>query len=364
MYFRGPPAPRRRTERGQTLITFVLALGVLMGMTAMSVDVGLFFEGRRHSQNASDAMALAGVAELPLNPIAADQKAKDWAAKNGITPDQIVKLDVRTTSYPNDTMYVELKSDFNWIFARVLGQTTASVGANAAARVGSLAGGQNIMPWSIVQGDSDCLDAQGKPLFAATCSVKVGAQSKFGGGWRGALAFDGQPGANAYRDHIISGHTDTFYCIDGQVVPPCQTSIVDIKNGNMVGPTQQGMDGHLAVGPKCDANANGKDDFTEVFKPTGQVSPAYSVACPDSPWLVIIPIVSYSGGSTVTIKGWALSYIKAYGCVDVNGAPSNCNGKGHWEVQIQIADASYSQANGFIGAYNTLSGISIRRLIQ
>jgi hypothetical protein len=134
-------------------------------------------------------------------------------------------------------MYVEVQGNFNWIFARALGMTNAKVGAQAAARVGSYSGGHDIMPWSILQGDSDCLDAAGKPLFAASCSVKVGAQSKYGGGWRGALDLDGNGGgANEYRDNIIDGRADTYYCIDGQVVPPCETSVVDIKNGKAISP--------------------------------------------------------------------------------------------------------------------------------
>ena len=48
-------------ERGQTLLIFVLALTVLLGFTAMAIDVGLFYEDRRHMQNTADAAALAGV---------------------------------------------------------------------------------------------------------------------------------------------------------------------------------------------------------------------------------------------------------------------------------------------------------------
>ena len=64
-----------RREGGQTLLIFVLALTVLLGMTAMAIDVGLLFEDRRHMQNTADAAALAGVAELPGNPAAAKSQA-------------------------------------------------------------------------------------------------------------------------------------------------------------------------------------------------------------------------------------------------------------------------------------------------
>ncbi|MEE8347156.1 MAG: pilus assembly protein TadG-related protein, partial [Dehalococcoidia bacterium] len=56
---------RNRRETGQTLVLFVLALGVIMGFTAMTVDVGMFFQERRSLQNAADAAALAGIQELP-----------------------------------------------------------------------------------------------------------------------------------------------------------------------------------------------------------------------------------------------------------------------------------------------------------
>jgi hypothetical protein len=42
----------------------------------------------------------------------------------------------------------------------------------------------------------------------------------------------------------------------------------------------------------------------------------------------------------------------------------SCNGHGHWEVHIIAVDASYSQINGYSGAYDPNSGITIRRLIE
>ena len=74
--------------------------------------------------------------------------------------------------------------------------------------------------------------------------------------------------------------------------------------------------------PKCDGNGNGVDDFDEVFEPTGLASPEYTVACPDSPWLIIIPIVSYESVPVhqVTIRGWSLAYLKGYGCYSNSSA--------------------------------------------
>src|SRR6266498_290645 len=146
---------RRPGERGQVLIVAVLAMGVLLGLVAMTIDVGMLFHGRRQSQNSADAMALAGVAELPANPGLAIQKARDWGTHNGVSSSEIKKIEVRTTSYPNDTLYVQLEGQFNWLFARVLGKTTSKVGADAAARIGSLVGGHNMMPWGLLRGDTN-----------------------------------------------------------------------------------------------------------------------------------------------------------------------------------------------------------------
>jgi Putative Flp pilus-assembly TadE/G-like len=355
-----------RSERGQTLIVGILFMAVLLGITAMTVDVGLLFRDRRHLQNSADAMALAGVAELPLNPAQAKSKAQQWATNNGIASGEIKKLEVRTTGVPNDTLYVELENNFGWIFGRVLGKTTSKVGAEAAARIGSLSGGHQMMPWALLRGDTNCLDAvTGKAIFGATCQVKVGADSGITG-WRGALDYDGNGGGSSeYRSRIVDGTVNRTYCIQGDPAPSCVSSfgIVDALDGNKVGPTGSGIDARWATGAKCDSNGNGKDDFNEVFTPTGQVSPAYSVACPDSPWLVILPIITYESVpvQTVTIRGWTLAYLESYACVGGN----NCAGaKGHWEVSIKIVDAAYSQTAGFLGNYDPNSGILIRRLIQ
>src|SRR5256885_1573995 len=83
-----------RREHGQTLVIGILFMTVLLGMVAMTVDVGLLFRDRRHLQNSADAMALAGVAELPTNPGQAVSRAQQWATNNGIASGEIKKFEV------------------------------------------------------------------------------------------------------------------------------------------------------------------------------------------------------------------------------------------------------------------------------
>jgi hypothetical protein len=352
-------------ERGQTLLMFVLALTVLLGFTAMAIDVGMFYEDRRHMQNTADAAALAGVAELPYNPAAAKIKAAEWAASNGVPSSELKSVEVRTTDFPNDTLYVELETQFSWVFGRVLGKTSDPVGASAAARIGSISVNSDLMPWALVFGDSLCLDANNDPIPGMNCSVKVGAGSGVTG-WYGALDLDGNGGGSAeYESNIIDGTAETGYCAVGQTDASCETTIIDALSGNKVGGTGHGIDDRLKAEPTagCSKDGNATDDFAEVFSPNPSAVSQYIVVCPDSPRVIIVPIVTLNGDpiKNVTIQGWALAYLNGYKCA---GATSCTGGKGHWEVDVTMVDAVYSQAAGFIGAFDPTSHVAVRRLIQ
>ncbi|HET8945059.1 MAG TPA: pilus assembly protein TadG-related protein [Dehalococcoidia bacterium] len=353
-----------RKQNGQVLILAALAMAAMMGFAALTIDVGLYMEDRRHLQNTADAAALAGAADLPQNPALATAKAQEWALKHGIDAGDIKKIEVRSNLAANDTIYVEVEQQFNWIFGRVLGMTSDGVGAHAAARVGSLAGGTDFLPWALLSTDRDCLDSDGDPLFGETCVVKVGAGDATTG-WYGALDPDGTGGgANEYVYNIIDGNVEWNYCIAGDPSPSCvgaHTTIADL-DGNKTGPTDIGIEKRLAQGAKCDGNGNGIDDFSEVLSPNPGGDPTYLVSCPDSPWLIILPIVSYSGTPVqqVTINGWMLAYLVGYECVD----SAKCGGTGHWEVEVQMVDAVYSQTSGFLGAWDSESAVMLRRLVE
>jgi len=346
------------------LVVFILALAVVLGFTAMTIDLGLFFEDRRHLQNSADSAALAGVVELPLNPLAARQKAQDWAAKNGVAASQIKKIEIRTTEVANDTLYVELEKQFDWVFGGALGLDVDPVSAGAAAQIRSLRGTSNLMPWGILMGDSACLDSNNKPISGANCTVKLGAGASTIGGWYGALDLDGSGGGSSeYEARIIDGRAATKYCSVGQTDPDCQSFVIDALPGNKVGGTNHAIDQRLLNEPKCDTNGNRIDDFGEVFAAGQNGFAQFAVVCPQSPRYVIIPIVTPDQApvKTVTIRGWAVAYLKAYSCV---GAVNCTGGKGHWEVSITMVDAIYSGSPDLIGPFNPLSRIAVRRLIE
>jgi hypothetical protein len=346
------------------LVLFVLALAALLGFAAMTIDLGLLFEDRRHLQNSADAAALAGVVELPLKPVAARQKAQEWAASNGVPASQIKKIEIRTTEAANDTLYVELEKPFTWIFGQPLGLSMDPVSASAAAQIRSLRGTSKLMPWAILMGDSACLDSANKPISGANCAVKLGAGASTIGGWYGALDLDGAGGGSSeYESNIIDGTAATKYCSVGQTDPDCQSFVVDALPGNKVGGTDHAINERLLNEPTCDANGNRIDDFGEVFVPGQNGFAQFAVVCPQSPRYVIIPIVTPNQipVKTVTINGWALAYLEGYSCV---GAVNCTGGKGHWEVSVTMVDAIYSTSPDLIGPFNPLSRVAVRRLIE
>lgn len=129
----GRQVARNWCERGQMLVLFVLALAVLLGFTAMAVDVGLFLHQRRDLQNDADAAALAGAAYLPDASLAT-QKAQEWAGKNFDDGDEVVKSIV-VSSYrePNDRITVDVEQEVSFVFGRALGLTSDTMGASATA---------------------------------------------------------------------------------------------------------------------------------------------------------------------------------------------------------------------------------------
>ncbi len=71
------------SQRGQTLPFVAMVLVMLMGMTALSVDIGYYRFEQRLQQSAADSAALAGAAELAYGSAYASAAAQTDAGTNG-----------------------------------------------------------------------------------------------------------------------------------------------------------------------------------------------------------------------------------------------------------------------------------------
>lgn len=98
-----------RVEDGQSLVLFVLALTVLLGFAALTIDVGNLFHDRAKLQNAADAASLAGAGVLPQGSAAAITEARNYAQKNGYVDGQNGYTVGITTPYNGDPFKIEVK---------------------------------------------------------------------------------------------------------------------------------------------------------------------------------------------------------------------------------------------------------------
>ncbi len=127
-----------RREGGQTLVLAALSMVVLLGFSALAVDVGMWRSSRTKMQNVADAAALAGARDLPSSA-AAQASAQSCAALNGVSGAGIVV----TTPYNGDPSKIEvvcLKTEQS-VLARVLGFGEVDVGGRAVAQKSGMGGG-------------------------------------------------------------------------------------------------------------------------------------------------------------------------------------------------------------------------------
>lgn len=129
---------RRGKDRGATVILVALSLVVLVGFTALAVDVGALWSDKKQLQNGADAGALA-IAQSCAQGSCGDvnTSAATFAAAN--------KLDGNATGtavVSGNTVTVSTTSTRALWFAPVFGIDTADVPAQASARWGIQSGGQ------------------------------------------------------------------------------------------------------------------------------------------------------------------------------------------------------------------------------
>ncbi len=114
-------------ECGAVMVLVALGMVVLIGMAGLVIDAGRGYLERQKIQNALDAAALAGAQELP-DTSAASSVARDYAALNGLNPDDII------ISFPSSGMItVECTEDIAMYFLPVFNINQKSVNAIAGA---------------------------------------------------------------------------------------------------------------------------------------------------------------------------------------------------------------------------------------
>ena len=331
---------RLRGESGQALILAAAAMVVILGMAAMAIDVGMFLQERRDLQNAADAAALAGAADLPDSPANAVSHATEWAEQNGIGAGELEGVTVSTTYVDNDTVTVAVKRDVPWLFARVLGRGSDTMRADATARIGSPSVIFNAMPWSLLE------SAKAGVAYGIEVTLKYSAGST-GGGDYGILALGGT-GKEIYHENVENGAEVTL------------DSSIPTEPGNAVGPTESGLEARLSA---CSAEC---DSFDEVFQMIDGEWHFKSTVCNPfkaggeaSTRVALIPVISDpdAGREYVTVTDFALVFLTNEATDNICPTGNSCDVKA-------IFVKAYGDMGSLMGALDVNSDVRFARLVE
>ena len=142
----------RKRERGQVIVIAALLLPLLMGMTAVAVDIGSYSSDRRNLQNAADAVALAAANDLPDSNKAMGT-ANQYAIKNHISPSDMTVTISGGNTAPQVRVVISVSHNFSFI--RALGVNSKAVSGTATAAKVSFGGSNGIVPWGVTQSTVD-----------------------------------------------------------------------------------------------------------------------------------------------------------------------------------------------------------------
>jgi Flp pilus assembly protein TadG len=266
-------------ERGQTLALLVIFMMSLVGMAAMAIDVGSWYQARRSIQSAADAAALAGASQLPAGWSNAQTAAQAEFAKNSKVGDSAVYTNV-TVNASSDSVTVTATRPTASYFAKEFGIGNPNISATARATVLAytkvVSTGQ-VMPWGVMK-SSWVLGSQ-YSLYVDNSTPNNGALSLPVKDSSGVCQTTS--GGSDYKNSIIGPPNGNVAC-DVSV-----GEVVAVKTGQNTGPTAQGIDTRITswdpVSAIVQMTANGQ---AIILKP-------------NSPQLLLLPVVEdMAGGST------------------------------------------------------------------
>jgi Flp pilus assembly protein TadG len=153
------------SEQGQVAALMIFCLISLLGLSALVIDAGVWFQAKRGLQAQVDAAALAGAQGLP-DTATATALATQYAQSNGFagTP---------TITFPSpDSIEVTETKPMEGIFSRVLGVLSVDVGAHAVAAVKPLMTAKQAVPIAVSTAHPDL--SCGVSCFGQPATIKVG----------------------------------------------------------------------------------------------------------------------------------------------------------------------------------------------
>ena len=289
-------APKTSTHsEGQALVMMTLFLFCLLGAAAVAIDVGSWYWSKRQLQAAADASALAGAANLPISWSQAHSTAASQFGKNGTSGDTYTITNT-TFQVANDSVTVTASREAPAYFAKVFGIDDAEIEVTARATVQSFTtfAGNGILPFGVMKNSY----TPGAPYTI----FGDGSSSN-----NGALSLPLESGSSC---STANGAADLKNNVTGTVeaCPVSVNQVVDTKTGNNSGPIAQGLNGRMS---------GGWQSFSAIVQLQGNGQ--YTLLQPDSPQLVVIPVVETLAGGTTWPNGASQVRVIGFAYVVITG---------------------------------------------
>lgn len=136
---------RINNERGQSMVLALVFLTVLMGMSALVLDVGSWYRAQRSAQSTADASALAA-AQVLTDTGAATTLATTFANKNGGGIAGVGGITFSSKWMANDTVAVKVTRPAPGFFAKLFGIGSVNVTGRATARAYNVSSARYVAP--------------------------------------------------------------------------------------------------------------------------------------------------------------------------------------------------------------------------
>jgi len=121
-------------DRGAALALVATSLFLLMGVAAISADLGYYYLSASRIQRAADAASLAGVVHLPQQPGTASSTAIEIALLNGYEDGDVASnTTVSPSAISANQLEVRISTEVDTFFAKVLGWETMTIARTAVA---------------------------------------------------------------------------------------------------------------------------------------------------------------------------------------------------------------------------------------
>lgn len=274
-----------KKESGQSLVIFAVLFIVMVGFAGIVIDYGYPSMIGMKMQNAADSAVLAAARQLPVDSTGVDNIkdiAYQYVEKNGFDRSEAVVDVLSDGTGKYNTVKVTITRYVNFTIGKIFNNDGSDISRSATAKLAALTGLKDTVPLSIRKDEMDACIAKG----TMEMTLKYGG----GGGTQGAYGCidpdGGGGGASDYRERLREGYHDILSTGD----------LVDTENGNMSGPTSQGIEDRY--------------EMCTHFPGEGGCTPEhYDVNCPR---VMLVPVVEYVSAHQCKIVGFAPFLIASY----------------------------------------------------